>query len=956
MPKHKAPKQTILPKSTVTAAAVVQAGVSTGSAASLTRSEPPLNSSRLLFFIIAAIFLATLPAWALTVYDLNPAATAPVLPTNIDVDMSPVFITNQNPDNLSGSGEVDTLRVGDHARLSLGFSKTAAYDSAVTSATGAVTLKVNNDAAIHGKTFVGRDPALGGSFYQTNLNVMGNLAVNQGGALELHGYADGGGSGGDPNKHAAASAQTVNITGGSLVLGDFSTLTTTLTGNSNTYSLTLQNGGALILNGGPHPTDDPTWVRKGLILTNGGGGISVSSGGVLGAGAKGGVIVGTATQNIDIASGGTLDAGLGNLYVEGIGGINFDGSYRVGRAGAGVTTLTALNSVVNFASGSSIGLTRDLSRYLNGNNLGANGLTLLTAKEITGILPASFRTGMGTYNLAWTNPIPLIIEEPGEEPGTEEPGTVTEPGDDTGNDPGGGIGDDIGGDTVNDTGDDTGNDIGEDPGDTTGSDTGPQPEPGGDSGDDDPPVTAPVILAGGQDDESDGGEIVPFSDPVPATLTLTRVDGGVTGDRSAADYENFGKNMANIWANGGAMARGQTDLIYNLIAAEEKNVDVSGPAGELNRAVLGAFVDGKGAAIEGTGGYADSGLFEMYDGAAQYGPNTAAYNTTDRFMDALFHRSELLGAEMDRLGENWPQDVVGVGYANASLCPPDPCAPDKERLNRVWAGGFGADEDASLEYGISGYTYKPRGFILGYDRAVGAFTLGAAVAHQQGDYTDKAATANDSKISGYMGGIYGSYHAQNGLNVSAQAVYSQYDNQLSDQRGGLRRTADFDSHSWAVGAKLGYDMAVGNRLTLSPSIGIEKIRAVSKEHTESLSDTSVLQIGSLKRDSLMVPLDLSVGFDIVRNPRHLLRLTGNAGYAHDFENGGLDGTLTYQGLSGAGANAVGVVEADPGQARYNLGAGLIYTGKRFDVSARYDWYQRANQTTRQARGDIGVKF
>lgn len=425
-------------------------------------------------------------------------------------------------------------------------------------------------------------------------------------------------------------------------------------------------------------------------------------------------------------------------------------------------------------------------------------------------------------------------------------------------------------------------------------------------------------------------------------VRVAGVDNAVVGDGSAADRRRFHANMGQLWSTG-RIGADQAANIYNLTAREEADVFADGAAGRLNREILEAFVDGPGQAAGG--GYADAGLFEMYNAGAQWGVVSAAHNVAGRFMAGLDRRVDRLGAEMDRLGEGW------TGASTTALAS---CVDPDLSLNRLWAGGFGYNEEADLDYGISGYTYRPRGAMVGYDRLLGPVSVGGAFAFGDGKYRDKAASMNDSRIESYSLGAYASYHAQNGFNLSGFAAYSHLDNDLSDFRGGMHRTAGHSSYAWTLGARAGYDMYLTDRLMLSPSAGLTKTRAVSRSHDEYLDGVGVLRVGQVRRDSVALPIDVGTGYDLLRTPTSILRLTGNLGYAYDLDGGGVDGSFIYRDLTGS--TPMRVSDRKAGRHRFNVGAGLVYSGPRLDLGARYDYYRQSEQKTHQVRGDLGVKF
>lgn len=424
------------------------------------------------------------------------------------------------------------------------------------------------------------------------------------------------------------------------------------------------------------------------------------------------------------------------------------------------------------------------------------------------------------------------------------------------------------------------------------------------------------------------------------SLWIEKVVGGVLGDGTTGDRDQFHHNMERLWQPG-RMSSAQSNNIYNLTAAEVPTVYATNDAGGLNQEILEAFVDGRDMPV-GDGKIADAGLFEMYNGSPSFGVNSVAYNTA----------TEVLATIGNRLNEMENELASASGSSNGAFA--FFCGAPEYRENRFWVGGFGRQEEADLDYGISGYKYKPSGVALGYDRVFGSLALGGALTYGRGNYEDKAADRNDSKITSYSVSAYGAYYHWSGFKAAAYGTYSHLNNDIRDDRGGFRRSADHDSYAWSLGAKLGYDMRPADRLTVSPSIGITKIRAVNKEHGEYLDGQGVIRLGEIRRDSTLMPLDLSLAFDLYRGQATLFRLTTNLGYAYDFDDGGIFGDIYYEGLEGA--TAMPVAKRESGRHRFNFGAGVVWSGSRLDMSAKYDYYRRADQDAHQVRGNLGVKF
>lgn len=453
--------------------------------------------------------------------------------------------------------------------------------------------------------------------------------------------------------------------------------------------------------------------------------------------------------------------------------------------------------------------------------------------------------------------------------------------------------------------------------------------------------------------------VVPFASPDGAVvarsgeaLVISGVSRAVTGGGDVADRDQFHRNVDDIWD--APVEASQSAVMYDLLAARYPGIEASGEAGEFNRDNLENVMNGPDA------GMADKGVFEMYSGGAQWGVNSVAFGTSELFMAGLDRRVHRIGAELDRLGHEETVEYASAG-ANPSLLLGLASGFDRfayrDGTGRIWSGALYADDDAELDYGVSGYSYRPRGVMLGYDKSIassyGVWTLGAAGAYAAGDYEDKAAAANDSSIDSYSAGLFAAYHGDAGFNASAFATLSGLDNSLSDLRGGMRREADFSSYSWSAGARLGYDMLLSDRAVIQPSVGLTHVSATSGSHNENLNGVQVMRVGDVTRDGTILPVDVTVGYDLLRSFDSILRLNVGLGYAYDF-GGAPEGSLQYDGL--VGAPAVDMTKRDGGGHRLNLGLGLLYTSERVDFTARYDYVQRDARAVHAGSTAFGLKF
>lgn len=841
-------------------------------------------------------------------YDLN-SEEEPLLPVVIDMPVSPVYVTNTSGTEteegrvsaLSGEFEsvaVESMRIGQQAQLHLGYSPDAV-------ATGAVGLDVTNSMLVEGLLRLGKDSSYftpgmpnGSSLESVWLNIGGDLTVANGGMVVATGAGDGNTEGGGEKQYSTVAANTVTLDGGSIVLDRFSTLSTGIANSDEDPEETRASNsdlyGITIRNGG-------------MLKLNGGRPAEITSEG---------------EEDSDGDDNKTrtpsrlpsrIAAGHSNaIYPENSSRafLNSDGSdwefkgVDVTASGRGILVDDGGMLSTGRAGGVIAGAAGQGLDVRSGGTLDVSEGSLIVTGIDSVAIDGAYRAG---YDQASGTAARLVAPD----------AAVS---------------------------------FSERSGISLSRDLQRQLNANGSTSENSVIVEAasvqfinrvPIIESGMG---TYGLEVDRNTDSDSEYLRVGWGSDRVVGNSSSADMEQFRSNMSRAWREN--MKYDQAWNLYNMTAVTSPLVNADGESGRMNQSVLEALVDGNGAATANGSGFADRGISEMYNLSAQWGVNSAQLGTAEEFMGQLDRRTDRIGAEMDRLGLLPVESVDGVGYASIGLQP-------EYYVGRVWAGGFGRNEKAEFDLG-SGYTYRLRGIAAGYDRDLGRFNVGVAGAFGKGDYEDTIALGNDSEITSYSAGLYGSYHGCGGLFASAQATYSHFDNDISDIRGGMNRQADHSGFAWTLGAKLGFDKLLADRVMVTPTIGVNRARSISRSHDEYLNGITVLNVGQTHRDSFNIPLELGLGVDLVRRPEAVLRLTGNAGYAYDFYDGSLDGLFNYTGL--IGSTAMEASDRNPGRNRVNVGAGLQFTGRRLDFSTRYDYFHRSRQKTHQAQGSLGVKF
>lgn len=291
---------------------------------------------------------------------------------------------------------------------------------------------------------------------------------------------------------------------------------------------------------------------------------------------------------------------------------------------------------------------------------------------------------------------------------------------------------------------------------------------------------------------------------------------------------------------------------------------------------------------------------------------------------------------------------VGSLDAHASL------AVDQGLANRIWAGGFGQWQDQKERKGYSGYEYKTKGVALGYDRLFGNMLVGGSFAYSAGSLDLDDLIGDDHDLDAYSFNLYAKYFHHSGFENTLLGGYSYLKNNADRRIAGTKTSHKYNTDVWSIGDIVGFRFNLSDAISLTPSVGLV--------YTHAKSDNYVVRGGPgtrVKTDagkSLVMPLNLELGFNKCIDEVSSISFTANAGWRHDFKGNDSLRVTNYVNMGGGAVQSYSLRGMAPGKNVYNLGAGIKYNTRNFEFYAKYDFDMKSKYRSHQVTGGIGIKF
>ncbi|MGH6647841.1 autotransporter outer membrane beta-barrel domain-containing protein [Aquabacterium sp.] len=260
---------------------------------------------------------------------------------------------------------------------------------------------------------------------------------------------------------------------------------------------------------------------------------------------------------------------------------------------------------------------------------------------------------------------------------------------------------------------------------------------------------------------------------------------------------------------------------------------------------------------------------------------------------------------------------------------------DAPRTRGVWGKVFGSEARQGLNGGYAGYQANTYGLSLGADTLVnnqwvlgGAFTYASTDVALRDSFAGDGSDIKSYQLTGYATRDFGPWYLEGMLAYARQDFNSVRNTVVSGIAQG-----DFKGDQWAARLSAGKPWAVSDKVTLTPSVGLEANRFQQDGYTETGGGPLSLNVDeqSATRVRSVLGVKAATRFDLTGGA--VLTPAVHAFWRHEFKRGGVDTTSTF---TGGGASFL-----TPGQklARntLNIGGSLVYEkSKTFSLSLQID--------------------
>ncbi|MFA5392786.1 MAG: autotransporter domain-containing protein, partial [Candidatus Paceibacterota bacterium] len=256
---------------------------------------------------------------------------------------------------------------------------------------------------------------------------------------------------------------------------------------------------------------------------------------------------------------------------------------------------------------------------------------------------------------------------------------------------------------------------------------------------------------------------------------------------------------------------------------------------------------------------------------------------------------------------------------------------DENKLNGIWAKGYGSYLDQGTRSGIQGYTAWNAGTAVGVDRLFGdVFTLGVSGGYALGK-VNAASNNADTDITSGQGTVYAGYQDPNipyFIDAAGSFAWNWYEGSRDISVGGIGKTAkaDYDGQQYGLYLGGGYKFKLRNNIELTPLASIQWNHLSLSGYTETGADAMNLTVNDQSYDifesglgaSLSAPLKYKWGNF---TPEVHVR------WLYDFIGDAMAVTSTFSG----GGGSFSTNGAKPAKSGVNLGGKLAFDLKN-DIS------------------------
>jgi autotransporter-associated beta strand protein len=256
---------------------------------------------------------------------------------------------------------------------------------------------------------------------------------------------------------------------------------------------------------------------------------------------------------------------------------------------------------------------------------------------------------------------------------------------------------------------------------------------------------------------------------------------------------------------------------------------------------------------------------------------------------------------------------------------------DDNKLNGIWAKGYGSYLTQGTRKGIQGYNAWNSGTAIGFDRLINDnLTLGVSGGYAYG-HVNSAANDAKTNINSGQGTIYAGYQDANlpyFIDAAGSFAWNKYEGKRDISVGAINRTANasYDGQQYGVYLDGGYKFKLGKTLELTPLASIQWNHLRLAGYTETEAGSMNLSVNRQSYDILQSGLGASLASQMKYKWGNFTPEV-HAKWLYNFIGDDMAVTSTYTG-GGASFNANG---AKPAKNGVNLGAKLSFDLKN-DIS------------------------
>lgn len=432
-------------------------------------------------------------------------------------------------------------------------------------------------------------------------------------------------------------------------------------------------------------------------------------------------------------------------------------------------------------------------------------------------------------------------------------------------------------------------------------------------------------------------------------FVIISTDGTATYNEQALNYSVEGYTNQVTAAS---MADGsQTNLVLTLDA----DPDTPGDNKPTNRATsrnAHAVFDGlfrySGANIDVLNVFnpaAALGTAAADRAGAQLSPAPLLGATTQSLNAASSQIFNLAGARLD--GSRAPYGgASGISTGEGSL-------------NRaVWGQYFGGQADEDKHNEISGYRARYQGLLLGGDGQVSdRWRAGALLSASKTDVDMNDDNAgSSSKVNAYGLTAYAGYDGKPWyLNLMAGVAHLRIESERSINFPGFAGTADakFNGTQYGAAALAGYPLALADKTTLTPLVGLAYSQVRQNGYTESGGNGAALHVDATKTNSFKSDIGFKLDH-VIDTSYGELTPSMQLRWRHEFENSPLRTVASFAADTSGATGFTTFGQAPVKDTGVLVLGALLAHGNNLSISAHYTL--EAGNNYQSHFGDIRLRW